>query len=251
VNVMETKVKERPMLFADRLVRGLLDGSKTQTRRPVKGLPMVDGECVYGKLCGPEWYQPTIVGRDGEEREGKPIFGIYAEDGEWGMECPWTPGDRIWPQTGYTTRYDKQFNKTYWSAAGTFITTHGQATSKTGRAKRDGGHPARFMPHWLSSELQLPEMEITDIRVERLQDITEADARAEGIKDGGCLHCGRPEPCGCPNPQPDARDAFVYGWNEHYAATDFNWMANPYVWVIDFKRLTPTPAATPSPEKGE
>lgn len=87
------------------------------------------------------------------------------------------------------------------------------------------------MPRWASRIL----LEITDVRVERLNDISEEDARAEGIIDGGCLNCGEPEPCGCANPEPDATDAFAYLWQSIYGQE--NWNANPWVWVIEFNRI--------------
>ena len=91
--------------------------------------------------------------------------------------------------------------------------------------------PSIHMPRWASRIL----LEITDVRVERLNAISEEDARAEGIIDGGCLNCGEPEPCGCANPEPDATDAFAYLWQSIYGQD--NWNANPWVWVIEFKRV--------------
>jgi hypothetical protein len=91
--------------------------------------------------------------------------------------------------------------------------------------------PSIHMPRWASRIL----LEITDVRVERLSDISEKDARAEGIIDGGCLNCGESEPCGCANPEPDATDAFAYLWQSIYGQE--NWNANPWVWVIEFKRV--------------
>ncbi|HCI6686938.1 TPA: hypothetical protein NPP45_005248, partial [Klebsiella pneumoniae] len=87
--------------------------------------------------------------------------------------------------------------------------------------------PSIHMPRWASRIL----LEITDVRVERLNAISEEDARAEGIIDGGCLNCGETEPCGCANPEPDATDAFAYLWQSIYGQE--NWNANPWVWVIE------------------
>jgi hypothetical protein len=88
------------------------------------------------------------------------------------------------------------------------------------------------MPRWASRIA----LEITAVRVERLQEITEKDARAEGIIDGGCLNCGEHEPCGCNNPQPDARDSFVWLWDSINGKT-CPWSSNPFVWVIEFRRV--------------
>jgi hypothetical protein len=89
-----------------------------------------------------------------------------------------------------------------------------------------------FMPRWASRIT----LEITGVRVERLVDISEDDARAEGITDGGCLNCGESETnCGCLNPQPDARDSFIYLWESINGPG--SWAANPWVWVVEFRRV--------------
>lgn len=80
-------------------------------------------------------------------------------------------------------------------------------------------------------------LEITDVRIEQLQDISEEQARAEGITDGGCTSCGNNEPCGCDTPSPSAVDSFFYLWDSIYGNGSFT--ANPWVWVVEFKRVTP------------
>lgn len=94
-----------------------------------------------------------------------------------------------------------------------------------------GWRPSIHMPRWASRIL----LEVTGVSVERLQDISEEDAAAEGISDGGCLNCGEPEPCGCADPKPDARDAFARLW--HSINGEESWHANPWVWVVEFKRV--------------
>ncbi|MFG9242549.1 hypothetical protein ACEP1U_33430, partial [Pseudomonas aeruginosa] len=93
------------------------------------------------------------------------------------------------------------------------------------------GRPSIHMPRWACRIL----LEITAVRVERLQDISEVQARAEGITDGGCSNCGNHEPCGCECPAPSAVDSFVHLWR----STGGNWESNPWVWVVEFKRVTP------------
>jgi len=92
--------------------------------------------------------------------------------------------------------------------------------------------PSIFMPRFASRII----LEITNVRVERVQEITEGDARKEGITDGGCLNCGEHEPCGCNNPRPDARDVFIWLWDSIYK-DEYSWIYNPFVWVIEFKRM--------------
>lgn len=104
----------------------------------------------------------------------------------------------------------------------------------------DGGEqPAR---HQRRSAANMPRcasritLELTeDSRAERVQTISESDARAEGITDGGCLTCGRSEPCRCDNPRPDARDAFIHYWDASYADKGYPWIGNPWTWVARVK----------------
>jgi hypothetical protein len=87
-------------------------------------------------------------------------------------------------------------------------------------------------------------LRVKRVWVERLHDITEADARAEGIIDGGCLNCGNPEPCGCDDPKPDARDGLFELWDSLYPSNKnhpFNIFANPWVWCCEFERLESSP----------
>ena len=79
-------------------------------------------------------------------------------------------------------------------------------------------------------------LEVVSAKVERLWSITEEDARAEGIIDGGCINCGEHEPCGCDNPQPDARDGYIWIWNAH-AKPGHGWDDNPWCEIIEFRRV--------------
>lgn len=81
------------------------------------------------------------------------------------------------------------------------------------------------------------EYAITSIRVERLQDISEADAKAEGV-DGGCCSCGEssyPNPCGCNNPNPLYLEGVYWLWHSIYSDTEYKWDNNPHVWVYEFE----------------
>lgn len=87
--------------------------------------------------------------------------------------------------------------------------------------------PSIFMPRWASRIT----LEITGVRVERLQDITEEDAKEEGVppmifSDGGYG-------------KPDYRDGFRQLWDSINAKRGFGWDVNPWVWVIEFRRVTP------------
>lgn len=214
---------ERPILFSGPMVKAILDGRKAQTRR-VSVQPQITGE-------RPMW------------RDAK--ADLWREKHHFIRDCcPYgKPGDRLWIKTGYTTRYDTMFDHTMWSVEGVgFITTHGRAYSKSGKAKRDGGHPAMFMPQWLSAELRLPELEISDVRVHRLDEISEEDALAEGIiklpATGRCVLSEGAQYFG--NAYGNARTAFTALWDSINGKTH-PWAANEWAWAITFKRLEATP----------
>ena len=192
-------MKERPILFSAPMVRAILDGSKTQTRRVVK---LLNGQ-----------YMPPSRAAD--------ING-------WNQMlrlCPYgQPGDRLWVREAFLGWY-KTADKSFSHVA----------------AYRADGYELEAGERWTPS-IHMPRaasritLEVTGVRVDRLQDISEEDARAEGITDGGCLNCGNPETdCGCLNPQPDARDSFVRLWQSINGPE--SWGANPWVWVVEFKRL--------------
>lgn len=190
-------MKERGMIFNGEMVRAILDGRKTQTRRTVKPQPDEDG---LAKVTNGPWV-------DTSERNYRCPFGAA--------------GDRIWVRETWA-RYNIDQN----SHDIAYRATTPEDWPEDGRWR-----PSIHMPRWASRIL----LEITNVRVERLNAISEEDARAEGIIDGGCLNCGEPEPCGCANPEPDATDAFAYLWQSIYGQE--NWNANPWVWVISFKRV--------------
>lgn len=212
-------MKARGMIFNSEMVRAILDGRKTQTRRIVKG---TDGAVKFCK----EW-----------DINGEEIFVVLGEKDHTGMNpvfgaisCPFgAVGDRIWvretwAEAGACEPDLKLYRANYPEHVPSIY-------ENVPPAEEIRWTPSIHMPRWASRIL----LEITDVRVEQLNAISEEDARAEGIIDGGCLNCGEPEPCGCANPEPDATDAFAYLWQSIYGQE--NWNANPWVWVIEFKRV--------------
>ncbi len=208
------------MIFNAEMVRALLDGRKTQTRRPIK------------------WKQTRFT-EIGEREDGSKW--PWSEDAEHACDfwhpCPFgAVGDRIWVREAFRVHSRA-------TDVATLVYKASERNSWTEQTRRvpvavcnkpatpEKWTPSLHMPRWASRIL----LEITDVRVERLNAISEEDARAEGIIDGGCLNCGEPEPCGCANPEPDATDAFAYLWQSIYGQE--NWNANPWVWVIEFKRV--------------
>lgn len=222
-----TKITERGMIFNAEMVRALLAGRKTQTRRPIK------------------WRQ-TRATEIAEREDGSKW--PWSEDAEnvcdYWHPCPFgAVGDRIWVRETWQVIHDyidengivdeRRFARSIPRQRGNYW--HPVYEEHFGNESReDRGFPWRpsiHMPRW-ASRITLV---ITDVRVERLNSISEEDARAEGIIDGGCVNCGESEPCGCAHPQPDATDAFAYLWQSIYGHE--NWNANPFVWVIQFERV--------------
>lgn len=226
---------ERPIVLKAHEVRAILAGEKTQMRLVLKPQPDHDGWVKYGETSSSA----------GSAYIGNATSGGICTH----IICPLgRPGDRLWvretwqaihvsidPETGYgdDVWHSKEIpvddGSGYWRVA------YAASDLDAHLPPEERAFPWRqsiHMPRWASRIT----LEVTGVRVERLQEITEEDARAEGITDGGCLTCGESEPCGRSNPLPDARDAFAWTWQqiEKPGAT---WFDNPWVWVVSFKRV--------------
>ena len=213
-------MKERPILFSGPMVRAILAGTKTQTRRVVK--PQPQGNDLH--ICTNAY--------DWQACEDGFLHGLIAGDHGYdalSFRCPHgAPGARLWVRE--TWAYERDGTGCPDDTGILYRATDpGWDDEETGLRWR----PSIFMPRSASRIL----LEITEVRVERLQAIREEDARAEGITDGGCLNCGNSEPCGCPDPSPDARDAFAWLWQSINGS--HSWHANPWVWVVEFRRVQP------------
>lgn len=227
---------ERGMIFNGEMVRAILDGRKTQTRRPVR-FPVLDKN-LGCELAGNELAGELSAGNYLNSAFGKPGHRIWVREtwatlgNEDGCCVDWEDnlckGDERSAARIYRASCEQRpGDYGLWS-----IPDDADWKPHTKDHKFEGAwRPSIHMPRWASRIL----LEITSVRVERLNAISEEDARAEGIIDGGCLNCGEPEPCGCANPEPDATDAFAYLWQSIYGQE--NWNANPWVWVIEFKSI--------------
>ncbi len=213
-------MKERPILFSSAMVRAILDGSKIQTRRVVKMKP-----------------HHQIEQRD----DGSPWPWMYdsERDADWWMPCPHgQPGDQLWLREAYRflAVHDhvpprEISGGPVWYEAQDEVPFH---PSEFGKLR-----PGMFMPRWASRIT----LEVTGVRVDRLQDISEADALAEGIH-------GATE-------WDDEGPTHGYHW-DHQSPTDYvfpsrcgayralwesingpgSWDTNPWVWVVEFRRIT-------------
>ncbi|MFJ2676851.1 hypothetical protein [Pseudomonas sivasensis] len=256
-----TAIKERPILFSAPMVRAILEGRKTVTRRPVKGFQIPTEDTAIPTGDRHRW---SAIGQR-DPRYGFCVFGSTeaecAKELEVYAPCPYgKPGDRLWVREAWQA--DAQVDSVAprelsngeplrYPADWDFRQT-GCVMIKPGKIR-----PSIHMPRWVSRIL----LEITAVRVERLQDISDDQAKAEGcfFTDYGqqCAHGGtgwkdigicpavvghqqrtgwawdkttsHEECLGSP------RWAFANLWN----ATGGDWNANPWVWVVEFKRLTP------------
>ncbi len=208
---------ERPILFNGEMVRAILEGRKTQTRRPVKNLANRDDYTFHENKDG-TWELGADTG-DG--------YGYKLRD----IHCPFgQTGDRLWVRE---------------TAARVFV-PDGTAANKAVlvyRADNPKGllvpkqwAPSIHMRRWASRIL----LEIVNVRVERVQDISEADAVAEGIgkdEDGFFfIHTTHPKNTLF---NVSALSLFPEFWNEPYPGS---WERNDWVWVIEFKKVEVTDA---------
>lgn len=211
-------MKERPILFSAPMVRAILAGRKTQTRRAAKP--------VFHPDLGNIYYPGALV----LEHEPQHVID---------RACPYgQPGDRLWvKETTLKVEDHGYIGPVY-------------AESDEGRACLDGGiapseddyaevepreikrRPSIFMPRAMARIL----LEVVSVRVERLQDISEADAFDEGIiqqKTTGWFSVPGINGAGT-----TARAAYALFWNSINGAN--SWNKNPWVWVVEFKQIQPT-----------
>ena len=175
---------EHPILFSGPMVRAILEGRKTQTRRVIK--------------------PQTTWGSDVE----------YCPHG--------VPGDRLWVRETWCP-----LERADWSRPGREYNVNykADATPEGECIRKEMGYqwkPSIFMPRWASRIT----LEITGVKVERIQELLDhKDIMAEGIlPDEGprCYSC---------------RTRFAELWDSLNAKRGYGWDANPWVWVIEFKRL--------------
>jgi len=222
---------ERSILFRAEMVRAILDGRKTQTRRAIKPQPWVDN---MGNAC---WKDRNF----GQSANHVPHIQALASpipcSDTKRVLCPYgKPGDLLWVREtwGRTTNVNNSRswpNRAHIPMHGGEVVIfaadgHWQWCDGDGFAtERSFWRPSIHMPRWASRIT----LRITDVRVERLQDIREDEARAEGcnpiIHEDGAIDCGT------------RKTTFARLWNRINGPGA--WEANPWVWVIEFERVKP------------
>lgn len=219
--VQTTAVRERPILFGGRMVRAILEGWKTQTRRVV---------------VAPRWAKAAAVECDHAVSPGEtawPWCNRRDGMGWWKMECPYgQPGDRLWVREawacwGFWLQHQARAGVMYRADAD----EHEDAEVRDTHRWR----PSIHMPRWASRIT----LEVTGVRVERVQDISDADAIAEGVvkvREGCYVVRGTAQDrAGLGHSEPAT--AFACAWNEINEARGYGWAENPWVWVVEFRVL--------------
>ena len=209
-------MKEHPILFSTPMVRAILEGRKTQTRRVIQpqsdvmycdfddmGWELIDGKrenySAYFKLPEASWIAPDKpTWRRMKSQFGEPCDRLWVRE-----TFAYCAGDVYVYRSDYLYDVDSESAMTI--------------NMKTGETMPLRWRPSIHMPR-KASRLTL---EIVNVRVERLQEISEEDAISEGFRNLAT---------------DTARGDFSYLWDHINAKRGFGWDVNPWVWVIEFKR---------------
>jgi hypothetical protein len=215
-------MREKPILFSGAMVKAILDGRKTQTRRVMKPQPVKSGG--FWQFAGAGWNRDDVAmvmpghsmanrcpyGQIGDHLWVRETFQVIEPHGSVGDE--WI-GDDIMEVDGRLPKEKPECVGYWWNLV--YKADEPDMCS--------WWRPPIYMPRWASRIT----LEIVNVRVERLQSITPADAFAEGVRED-YLH-----------QKPDWIDVQAYQelWDKLNAKRGYGWDVNPWVWVIEFKRI--------------
>jgi hypothetical protein len=193
-------MNEKPILFNGEMVRAILDGRKTQTRRVIK---------------------PQPTGFPKHLTEGTTLS-FTLKKKKW--ECPYAKriDDRLWVrETWASHEYMDDTRPSDFTKSAQMLPLWYRANNQMHNVNQGKWRPSIFMPRWASRIT----LHITDVRVERVQDISEEDAIAEGVLKAG----------GASLSLYAARHHFSQLWDRINAKRGYGWDINPWVWVVEFR----------------
>ena len=217
---------ERPILFSGPMVRAILEGRKTQTRRIAvtkrSGIDFIGG----GPKDGPDWNDPACWGF--EDGNTGLWWALRGDEQCNQLPCPYgSIGDRLWVRETHLAwwKLDEA------NPDGPRVFSHVAAYAADGYELEPG---EKWIPsiHMLRAASRIT-LEITGVRAERLQSISESDARAEGVTIADHHMRGY---CAGAYRTPSIR-AFHDLWDSLNAARGHGWDANQWVWVVEFRRI--------------
>lgn len=215
-------MKERPILFSAPMVRAVLDGRKTQTRRVIKNI------LGFGKIT--EFQQTETRGYDWIFRNGRMLWNDITHQRLLNC-CPYgLPGDRLWVRETWAIIDDREFGgKKYVefkADTGDPYPGEWDADEAKGNPDAPKWRPSIYMPRWASRIT----LEITGIRAERVQDISNEDV----IKEGTYFEKSPPQ--AYKDPFANYEQGFIELWDSINGKTH-QWDSNPWVWVVEFRRI--------------
>lgn len=205
-------MKERPILFNSEMVRAILDGRKTQTRRLLKPQPDLVGNCWKWKNCAWTAEEPYCLVHNMLDPVSLCPFG--------------QPGDRLWVRETWCVHpyalegADKDEDMIVYRA-NDYRLVDSEFTWK----------PSIHMPRWASRIT----LEVVNVRVERLCSISHEDALKEGVWPGETPYNDEL----IDEFKTPAQKLFAGLWNSINGKRGYAWDTNPWVWVVEFKRVTP------------
>ena len=218
-------MRERPILFSGAMVRAILEGRKTMTRRVIKPQPQdvgYGGECCVRPYCtGTPWPLAYYARWGACWNSSSPLYCPYAPVGRklWVRET--------WKVSSNLDEFAPNELPNYYKTRENVRYLADPDTDLSGK-KRVSIH----MPRWASRIT----LEVTAVRVERLQDITDEDAKAEGVELAAAFASFVFDTQGQRAARKSAyRSAFADLWEEINGSG--SWEANPWVWVVEFRRV--------------
>ncbi|WEQ51190.1 hypothetical protein LV478_11680 [Komagataeibacter oboediens] len=227
--------KKSPILFNADMIRAILDGRKTQTRRIMKAQPSDE---ISNLLVGS--YHPTVVRNNGEEEPGPETFGAFSECGDFGCKAPYAPDNLLWVRE--TWRGIVKINAP-WEAHREGVARYipdrrlclGVEYKASHMDNNEPWRPSIHMPRW-ASRLTL---RVTNVRAQPLLDISEEDAKSEGFIDGELNDGFGPRDIGggwtieSMGGWASAAGMFQIYWQKLHP--DWDGFSSPWVWVYDFE----------------